>query len=101
MSSYEFAISDKPAKLHMRIAVGFGDARITRDGETVYSEDDGQVYDDGSGFVTPSLWRFERMAAIDPNHDWRCILYAPTWGEVWQRQGRHRWMLIERNEGFA
>lgn len=75
------------------IAVGFGSALITRDGETVF---DGERSDDFH-----YLSEFEAMAAAAPDHDWRCILFGPLRGKAYQRQGTGQWVLYESNEGFA
>lgn len=78
---------------YMLIAVGFGDARVTKDGETVYKEPeyDGWLWDTEEA---------EKLAAEDPDHDWRIVLYAPLYGRTFQRQDGH-WLLIAENEGFA
>jgi len=52
------------APMDMVIAVGFGIAQITRDGDFVYSDGDENDF--------PTLARFEEMAVADPDHDWRC-----------------------------
>lgn len=142
------------------IAVGFGDAHVERDGETVYREPSayhGQKrcdVCDGHGHIgTPDLprpralkrqskknkaeWQAwhaaynalplcgtcggmgtvddpdatepeywdvaeaEKMAAVDPDHDWRIVLYGPLHGEVYQRHAEGVWNLVEKNAGFA
>lgn len=77
------------------IAVGFGSATVTRDGEEVYSE----PYDEGAEFWTGK--DAERAAAADPNHDWRISKYAPLYDAVYQRHGDEQWVLIQRGNGFA
>lgn len=78
---------------YMLIAVGFGDARVTKDGETVYKApiEDGWIWDTEEA---------EKLASADPDHDWRIVLYAPLYGRTFQRQDGH-WLLIAENEGFA
>ena len=83
----------KIADMGMIIAVGFGDATVTRDGEVVYQEN---LYDDFH-----YLQEFERMASIDPDHDWRVRLRGPLYEEVYQRQGVGEWVLIYDGKGFA
>lgn len=83
------------AQPHKIIAVGFGSANVTRDGEEVYSEPP-DLEEDG-------MWDFakaEEVAAADPDHDWRATLFGPLHGEVYQRQDG-RWLLVESNQGFA
>lgn len=78
---------------YMLIAVGFGEAKVTRDGKTVYKEPTG----DGEIWTTEDA---EKLAAEDPDHDWRIVLNAPLYGRTFQRQDGH-WLLIEENRGFA
>jgi len=84
------------APLDKIIAVGFGTACVTRDGELVL---DGERWHENDGWL-----RFadaEAQAALDPDHDWRVVLHGPLHGETYQRQGEDRWVLVEKNEGFA
>ena len=83
------------AKLPMAalVAVGFGDAHVSRDGVVTYREM-------GAKRLSRAL-RFERQAARDPDHDWRIVLDGPLHGETYQRQGPKEWVLVERNRGFA
>lgn len=85
--------------MDMLIAVGFGSAYVTRDGETVYNEMDYRDSVDGSEFWT--VQTAENVAAQDPNHDWRIVKYGPLHGETFQRQGKGKWYCIESNKGFA
>lgn len=64
------------ASLDMRIAVGFGDAHVEKDGEIIYSETD---YKDAPN----KIWTVrdaEYEVLKDPDHDWRIILFAPLRG---------------------
>lgn len=83
------------APMEKLIAVGFGRAAITRDGEQIL---------DGERPPNDEYLTFadaETMAALEPDHDWRVILHGPLHGETYQRQGVEQWVCIERNEGFA
>ena len=85
------------APMDMMIAVGFGDASVTRDGETIYSELDCEKYNE-------KLWAVqdaENEAMKDPDHDWRIVLFSPLRGRTFQRQGVENWVLVEENMGFA
>ena len=85
----QIAPMDKP------IAVGFGDAYVTKDGEEIYNELN--VEEDG-------LWTFqdaENYALQDPNHIYRVVLYAPLHGETYERKGAGEWVLVDSNNGFA
>lgn len=79
-----------------RIAVGFGCAALTKDGEYVWSESPDMEWDD-----CMTVEQAEELAAADPNHDWRILLHGPLRGRVYQRHGEMQWMLIEKNQGFA
>lgn len=79
-----------------RIAVGFGDASLRRNGEYAWNEQPGMNYED-----CLTVQQAEDMAADDPEADWRIVLYGPLRGRVFQRHGAGQWCLIEENEGFA
>jgi hypothetical protein len=81
------------APMNTLIAVGFGDAHISKDGEVVF---DGERADDFH-----ELGEFEALAKADPNHDWRLVLNAPLHSREYQRQGEGAWVLVEQGEGFA
>ena len=111
------------ASMDMPVAVGFGSAAITHDGALVYQEphqslwceecdesldidDNDDLYCPSCGYIEPPieyqvLEHFEHMAALDPDHDWRCRIHGPLSGHTYQRQGRMRWVMIESNPGFA
>lgn len=69
---------------------------LTRDGETVWQENPGMEWED---LMTAA--DAEEMAAAEPDHDWRIVLFAPLSGITFQRHGEKRWMPIENNQGFA
>lgn len=81
------------------IAVGFGYAGLTKDGREVWSEpnDAGDIEDERIMRGEDA----EKMAAADPDHDWRIHLEGPLAGRTYQRHDVDTWVLIERNEGFA
>jgi hypothetical protein len=83
------------ASLNMMIAVGLGVAQVLKDGEVIYDID----ARDWEGY--PKLRVFEDMALQDPDHDWRCVMWAPLQGQEYQRQDVGKWVLIDRNTGFA
>lgn len=96
------------APMEKIIAVGFGGATATRDGELVA---DGEGTRKGPFFVRDgkphhvehyiTFGDIEELAAADPDHDWQISLHGPLHGETYQRQGVGVWVCIERNEGFA
>lgn len=92
--------SDPASQIHAesRIAVGFGDARLTKDGETIWSEDmaPGHTWED---FM--SVAEAEKLAKADPDHDWRIVIYGALSGMTYQRHGDMQWVLVEKNKGFA
>lgn len=85
------------APMDMLIAVGFGEAKVTKNGETVYSELN--CHEDTEKFWT--VQDAENEALKDPDHDWRIILFAPLRGKTFQRHGDGNWVLVEENMGFA
>jgi hypothetical protein len=78
------------------IAVGFGYAAVTKNGEDVYNEND---VESNSWFWTCE--RAEEEAAKDPENDWRIHLVAPLSERHYQRQGDNHWVLYEKGLGFA
>jgi hypothetical protein len=79
-----------------RIAVGFGDARLTRDGETVWRETYNLPWE-----KCLTVRRAENMAVKQADADWRIVLHGPMNGNTYQRQGAKNWVCIESNRGFA
>jgi hypothetical protein len=75
------------------IAVGFGSASLTCDGEPVWSEGDTDADMTGE--------EAEAIAAANPDHDWRISLHGPLRGRVFQRHEPNRWVLIEQDRGFV
>ena len=87
------AQSDLP--MNRMIAVGFGSAGYSRDGETLWEEsgvDEQEI---------PTVADVESLAAKDPDHDWRISFYAPLYEAEYQRQGDGVWVLVSKGLGFA
>lgn len=84
------------APMDMLIAVGFGDARVEKDGKCIYKEP--TEYEDCDFWTVQDA---ENEALKDPDHDWRIIMCAPLRGRIFQRQELGKWYLISENEGFA
>ncbi|MFH2043684.1 MAG: hypothetical protein ABIK92_00890 [Pseudomonadota bacterium] len=78
------------------IAVGFGNALLTKNGECIYSEIETQSCND---YMTVA--QAEELAAADPYQDWRIHLVAPFREQHYQRQGKRHWVLYNKGEGFA
>ena len=86
----------KLSDMNMHVAVGFGFAAITKNGEVYYSEPVmSEFYD------TRILREFEQIAQSDPDNDWRLILDAPLRDREYQRQGFEKWVLVKSGMGFA
>ena len=80
----------------MLIAVGFGVATVTKNGKEIYNEMSVKNEDD--------LWTLkeaEQEALKDEDNDWRIHLVAPLSERHYQRQGKNRWVLYEKGQGFA
>lgn len=84
------------APMDMIIAVGFGSACVTKNGELVYHEQ-GVENDDDYWTVQDA----ENAALKEPDCDWRIEKFAPLHGETFQRHGNGLWVCIESNKGFA
>ena len=78
------------------IAVGFGSAGYSRDGVSLYEESP-----DPDGPEPPLVGDVEKLAAADPDHDWRIFFFAPLYEAEYQRQGDGVWVLVRKGEGFA
>ncbi|MBU4009703.1 MAG: hypothetical protein KJ882_02960 [Proteobacteria bacterium] len=78
------------------IAVGFGNALLTKNNECIYSEMDANSCSD---YMTVS--QAEDLAVTDPKHDWRIHLIAPFCELHYQRQGERHWVLYAKGAGFA
>lgn len=48
-----------------------------------------------------SFQDYEKVAAADPDHDWRIRIDGPLADYTYQRQGEGLWALIEQGPGFA
>ncbi len=80
------------------IAVGFGCAMVTKNGEPIYQE---PVSLDDESFTDWTGADAEAAALADPDHDWRIVLQSPLSGREYQRHDTGRWVLIHQDEGFA
>lgn len=82
-------------KMNRGIGVGFGYAAVECNGEPVWMEDSHNWED------CWTVRKAENAARKKPRSDWRIVLHGPMHGETYQRQGKGRWVLVEKNEGFA
>ena len=78
------------------IAVGFGSAGYSKDGETLWEE--GMA---GEEEEFQTVADVEALAAADPDHDWRIFFFAPLYEAEYQRQGDGAWVLVRKGMGFA
>lgn len=89
---YQYSIAPE----EMLIAVGFGVAQVTKNGEVIYDENSIENEND--------LWTLkeaEQEAIKDEDNDWRIHLVAPLSERHYQRQGKNNWVLYEKGQGFA
>jgi len=77
------------------IAVGFGYAALTRDGQTVYEESDKQERD------LMTVAQAERLAEREPERDWRIHLVAQLEDRHYRRKSKGVWVLYERGYGMS
>jgi len=85
------------APMEMPICVGFGDARVLRDGETVY--DGEREWERGREPWT--VQDAENLAAADPDHDWRILMHGALSGRTFRRNDVGKWIEVASNQGFA
>ena len=89
-------------KLSMKrmLITGFGGCKVTRDGEIIYQEDIHEMEKWDYDYPITAMM-YERIAAKDPEHDWRIAFYGPMHEEEYQRQGPGCWVMIHSGPGFA
>lgn len=92
---------EMPIKLPMnyKIVQGFGGSYIEKNGKVFYWPNDWN----GSKKEwnkQKTLMIFELKARKD-RADWRLINNQPLHNEVYQRQGKNNWVLVEKGMGFA
>src|SRR5689334_6290007 len=76
------------ASLEKQIAVGFGGAVCTKDGDLIY---DGEA--DYQNDIEPkTIGDMEKLAQADPDHDWRVRFDGPLHGETYQRHMENTWV---------
>ena len=80
------------------IAVGFGDAGVTMDGDPVWSEAAAGDVDFDEYWTCQ---RAETAAADNPDHDWRIYFHGPLGDAEYQRHGDGQWVLVRKGLGFA
>jgi len=85
-----------PLPLDEVISVGFGSAMLLRNGQPVWLEDSDYEYSD-----CLTVKHAESMAALYPEDDWRIHLVGPLSESYYQRQGKEKWLMYERGQGFA
>lgn len=82
--------------MRTRLYNGFGGWMITKDDKTFFIEESDKEFDEAR-----TLSYIERKAKLEPFCDWRAILNLPLRSAVYQRQGKSKWVLVERGNGFA
>ena len=92
------------APMNMMIAVGFGDALVTKDDEIIYSEINIELFNQTHEANLLPYWRVqdaENEARKDPDHEWTIDMQGPLQGKTYKRMGEDNWVLIDSNKGFA
>jgi hypothetical protein len=87
--------ADEVLALDAQVAVGAGYAALTRDGVPVY---------EAECFAIENAWTVrdaERLAAAEPERDWRIHLVALRDERHYRRRGDGRWLLYERGYGLS
>ena len=75
---------------------GFGGWHITKNGKFYFAEDMNKEFDDNK-----TLSYVERRAKLEPDNDWRAHCDLPLRSAVYQRQGKSKWVLVQKGIGFA
>jgi hypothetical protein len=81
------------------IAVGFGEAYLELNGQTIWREQDVKNPIGWESFLT--CRQAESLAASNPEGDWRIHLVGPLYEVHYQRQSSNRWVLYSEGAGFA
>jgi len=87
--------TDEWLALDAQIAVGAGYAALTRDGVPVYETE---------CFALEGAWSVrdaERLAAAEPDRDWRIHLVALRDARHYRRRRDGRWRLYQRGYGLS
>ena len=87
--------NDEMLALDSQVAVGVGYAALTCDGVPVYEAD---------CFAIEEAWSVrdaERLAATEPDRDWRIHLVALRDERHYRRGGDGRWRLYKRGYGLS
>jgi len=82
------------------IAVGFGYAAVTCNGEEIWSENRNMP----NATSNDDYWTCriaERFARSDPDYDWRIVLQGALSDATYQRHGIGRWVLVHQGRGFT
>ena len=80
------------APLEMLISVGYGSSDLMMDNICMWDENEGDEL---------TVAEAEKMAAKNPDHDWRIHRYGAMHGETYQRHDKDLWVCVESNRGFA
>ena len=82
------------------LMVGFGACTVSKDNMFVYHESPHEMEKWDYDYPITAMM-YERIAAKDPEHDWRIAFYGPMHEEEYQRQGPGCWVMIHSGPGFA
>jgi len=88
--------TEEKLPMRTRLYSGFGGWDITKNGKHYFNEDNDKEYDEAK-----TLSYIERRAKLEPECDWRANLNLPLRSAVYQRQGKSKWVLVKRGQGFA
>ncbi len=94
------------------VAVGFGNSYVMRDDFCIYQENTPHWNPDKSSPLSKTIdvmdknvvltvADVEKVAAEDPDHDWRIYWYAPLYEAEYQRHRDGVWYCIKTGDGFA
>lgn len=82
------------------IAVGFGVAQVTHNGEEIF--DGERIFKSAESDDDLLTFRkAETAAAANPDGTWEVLLLAPLGMQKFRREAPDRWRLVEAGKGFA
>ena len=82
--------------METRLYNGFGRWYITKNDELYFMEDSNKEFDKNK-----TLSYIERRAKLEPDNDWRAHCDLPLRSALYQRQGKSKWVLVKKGQGFA
>ena len=91
---------DMKAKMSRKLIQSFGGEYILKDNKMFYYPNQCDLSRESWKKQKTLMW-IELQARKSSRHDWRLVCDMPLHKEVYQRQGKNNWVLVEKGLGFA